>query len=494
MKEMKLQKKFRMIVVSAAMALSVAAVHAQDQTGDTRSVNPIPPISSTDSGADSGSGKRPIPAAHGVFTPYADQAYDPSQVEPDTNTLSGAEVFGVGSLQHSRDVFDPFLSVTALGQSGIVGTTGQTGLHATTLVGGGLNFNQIWSRYHFTATYTGGETLYYGFQPNTMFHNLAVSQDIEWRRWRVHLRDNFVASPGAVFTGSGMGGPGLIGEFSSTLANSLNTVGQSFQPSETIQTGQAMRYMNAVVGEAEYSFSRRSAFTVSGSYGLLHFTDPGYIDSHMFNAQAGYDYLLDPKNSVAVLASYGKIDYTETSNSTVDYLADLAFGRKITGRLAFQAAAGPQQIRVTSAAIGNFQLWTWSANTALTYERRRSGISVAFVRGLTGGSGVFFGARSNTFSGSLHHQFTRFWSASVIGGYALNTSLAPTGAATSSFNTWLLGANVGRQLGRHAQVGFNYGLLKQVNPAVCPVTSCGVAGFQQSFGMTVNWHLFPILE
>ena len=32
--------------------------------------------------------------------------------------------------------------------------------------------------------------------------------------------------------------------------------------------------------------------------------------------QAGYDYLLDPLNSVAILASYGKIDYTRTGSST----------------------------------------------------------------------------------------------------------------------------------------------------------------------------------
>jgi len=51
---MKLPKKFRMIVVSAAMALSVAAVHAQDQSRDPRSINPIPPNSSTNAGASSG--------------------------------------------------------------------------------------------------------------------------------------------------------------------------------------------------------------------------------------------------------------------------------------------------------------------------------------------------------------------------------------------------------------------------------------------------------
>jgi len=130
--------------------------------------------------------------------------------------------------------------------------------------------------------------------------------------------------------------------------------------------GQAMRYMNAVLGEAEYSFSRRSAFTFSGSYGLLHFTDAGYIGSHMLNAQAGYDYLLNPKNSIAVLASYGKIDYTGASNSTVDYLANLPLEGRLLDGWRSKQRAGRKQIRVNGAGNGNFQLWTWSVNTALS--------------------------------------------------------------------------------------------------------------------------------
>jgi hypothetical protein len=490
---MKMQKKSMCMAAAFAVAatLSPSAVRAQNQKSGTS--NPVPPISSTSPGASSGFGGTPVPAARGVGSAYDAQPYDPAQVEPDTNTLSGAENFGVGSLQHSRDVFDPSITVSSWGQTGVPGTNGQTGLHATSLIGGGLNFNRTWGRYQFTTSYSGGENLYYGFQQNMPFHDLVVSQDIAWQRWRLHLRDDFAAAPGASFAASGMGGPGLIGQFSSTLGNSLSSVGQRFQPSETIQTNQAMRYRNTALGEAEFSLSRRSVFTFSGSYGLLHFTGAGYINSHMIDAQAGYDYLLDPKNSIAVLGSYGKIDYTGTAISTADYLADLAFGRKITGRLAFQAAAGPEQIRVSGAGNGSFQVWTWSANTALTYERRRSGFSMAFVRGLSGGSGVLFGAKSNTFSGTLHHQFTRFWFASANGGYAFNTSLAPAGAATTNFNTWFMGANLGHQMGRHVQVGFNYGLLKQDNPAVCPIVGgCGTVALQQSFGMTVNWHLRPV--
>ena len=162
-----------------------------------------------------------------------------------------------------------------------------------------------------------------------------------------------------------MGGPGLVAEFSSTLGSSLNSIGQAFLPGETIETGNVLRYRNSVLGQAEYSFSRRSAFTFSGSYGILHFADAGYVNSHMLNAQAGYDYLLDPTNSIAVLASYGKIDYSflpvgassNVTSSTTNYLAALAYGRKITGRLAFQAGGGPAANSCRLNGNGNFQLW-----------------------------------------------------------------------------------------------------------------------------------------
>jgi hypothetical protein len=228
---------------------------------------------------------------------------------------------------------------------------------------------------------------------------------------------------------------------------------------------------------------------------LLHFTGPGFFSSSMLDAQAGYDYLLDPSNSIAILASYGKIDYTGTGASTTDYLGALAYGRKITGRLAFQIAAGPQEIQ--SAVVGgsgNFQTLFVSINSSLTYERRRSGLSFSYVRGLSGGSGVVLGATSNTISGSAHYQFTRFWTGSVTGGYALNNSLVPAGVAATQYDNWFTGANLGRSVGRHAQINFNYGALRQNSPATCLVVVCGGTGLEQTFGMSVNWHLRPIGE
>jgi hypothetical protein len=474
--------------LAVALVLCATIVHAQDQKQGSQSASPNSALPPLDLGVSGGPGKPPIGAARGISAANAPQPNDPAQVLPDTNTLAGAEPFGLGSLDSAHTIFDPSISFSELGQT-FPPTPGQSSLASTTLLNGIMNFDRTWSKYHLSAAYTGGETFNLGpITSHTSFQNLMVMQQITWERWHVLLRDDFTASPGAAFTGAGMGGPGLIAQSSSMLGSLLNGSGQAFTPGETIETGNATRYMNSVLGQMEYSFSRRSTLTFSGSYGLLDFPSAGYVSSHMLNAQAGYDYLIDPMDSIGVIASYGKTDYTGATNSNTDYSASLAFGRKITGRLALQAGVGPQQTRVASGT-GNFDLWFMSVNSALSYERRRSGVSFSYTRGLGAGAGVYLGAATNTFLGSGHYQFTRFWTGSVAGGYALNTSLAPAGVATTSFNNVFAGANLGRRVGRHAQINFNYGVQRQGSPAACPVANCGIAGIQQTFGMSVTWHL-----
>jgi hypothetical protein len=488
--------------VVVALVLCTTGAFAQDQKQDTSPIDPNAPLQPLDPSPSGGYANRPpVGAARGVAEPFDPQPYDPAQVTPDQNTLAGAAPFTLGSMQHSRNIFDPAISVSQLGQA-VPGNTGPTILTGLSVASASLNFNRTWSEYHFSTIYNGGETFNIGYgaastyfgktSPHYQFHDLVVTQEADWARWHVLLRDDFMASPGAAFTGQGMGGPGLSAQFSSLLGAPPSSLASAFVPSETINTGEAMRYRNGILGQAEYSFTRRSTFTFSGSYGLLHFTTPGYVSSSMFDVQAGYDYLLDPSNSIAILASYGKIDYTGTGIATTDYMGALAYGRKITGRLAFQVAAGPQEIHYPGAGgVGNLQLLIASVNSALSYQRRRSGISLSYVRGLSGGSGVYLGATSNTFSGNGHYQFTRFWTGSVNGGYALNNSLAAAGAATTQFDNWFFGANLGRRVGPHAQFNFNYGASRQNSPATCPVASCGGTGLQQTIGMSVNWHLRP---
>lgn len=491
--------------LSLALLLCVSAAKAQDPKQGMPPVDPnapIQPLDTTVGGASQPASQPPIGAARGLDAPSDPQTYDPSQVTPDQNTLSGFESFTLGSLQHRVNIFDPSISVSQLGQF-VPGTATSTATVGQSFASGSLNFTRTWSEYNFTALYNGGEAFNEGYSrastffgttsPHYEFQNVLISQQMDWARWHILLQDGFTASPGASFSSQGMGGPGLVGQFSSMLGASLNTLGQSFMPTENINTGEAQRYRNSVLAQTQYALSRRSSFTLAASYGLLHFDVPGFQNSEMMDVQGGYDYDLDPSNSVALLGSYGKIDYLGTGKDTTEYGGALAYGRKVTGRLAFQIAAGPQEIHTAApGGIGNFGLLFVSVNSALTYQRRRAGASFNFVRGLNSGSGVFLGATSDTASGNAHYQFSRNWTGAINGGYSLNYSLAPAGVVATQFNNWFAGANIGRPIGEHLAINFNYGALRQNNPVTCTVAVCGGEGLQQTVGLSVNWHLLPV--
>ncbi len=509
---MKLQQTSWALAI--ALLLCAGTAFAQDQKQDTSPLDPNAPLQPLDAPPNPGyPNKPPIGVVRGATGPYEPEQYDPAQVTPDTNTLAGAAPITVGSLKHARNLFDPAITISQLGQV-VPGNTGNNTLTGISMASASLSFNRVWSEYQFSTIYNGGETFNLGYgpasnffgptAPHYQFHDLAVTQEAAWARWHVLLRDDFTASPGAAFTSQGMGGPGLTSQFSSMLGTSLSGLAQQFEPTEFVNTGAVMRYRDSVLGQAEYSFSRRSAFTFSGSYGLLNFSGTGYFNSQMYDGQVGYDYLLDPADSIAILGTYGKIDFTGTGtpptgpstpasgNSVTDYGGALAFGRKITGRLAFQAAAGPQEITISTAGgTTNSNVLFVAVNTALTYEWRRSGLSLGYSRALNGGSGVLLGATSNSVSASANEQFTRYWSGSVSGGYSLSKSLPGALVTPTQFDNWFVGANIGRRLGPHAEVNFSYGATMQNNAVLCPVASCGGVGLQQTFGMSVGWHLRP---
>jgi hypothetical protein len=499
MREMiKLRQKCCVVVLALMLCATVS--FAQNQKQDTPPVDlnaPLPPLNTNQNG---GNGSPPIGAARGVSGPDNYQPYDPSQVTPDTNTLAGPSPFTIGSLGQSRNSFDPSLSISVLADD-FPAVAGNSSLGASTLLGGGLDIIRNGRRSKFTVRYRGGEAINAGSasliagqnSSYYQYHNLTLIQEFYWSRWHLLFRDDFTASPNALFGGQGLGGPGLLGQISSSLGTSTSSLGQSFAPIQTIDTGNAMRYMDSVLGQGEYSLSRSSTLTFSGSYGFLKFGSAGFISSNMTNAQAGYDYNIDPLNSIALLARYGDINYTGTTASTTDYVGALAYGRKITGRLALRAEAGPEEIHSAGAGTGgNFQLLIASVNTGLTYARRRDSYTATYARGLTAGSGVFLGATSDTFSGNARFEFTHLWTGTLHAGYAFNKSLAPAGSTTVNFNNWFFGAGLSRLVDRRVQINFHYGIIDQINPSVCPVSSCGIPGVQQTFGMTVNWHLRPV--
>src|ERR1700719_1013876 len=100
--------------LAIALALCATGVRAQNQKLNSPSASPLPPM---DSSAGSGSGAAPVGAARGVTPANDSQPIGHAQLLPDNNTLSGAQQFGLGSLEHAHNIFDPSISFSEVGQT-----------------------------------------------------------------------------------------------------------------------------------------------------------------------------------------------------------------------------------------------------------------------------------------------------------------------------------------------------------------------------------------
>jgi hypothetical protein len=412
----------------------------------------------------------PVPAARGSAVES-----DSSQPRADTHTLSSIENLGIGSLGVVRSIISPSFTFSQSGDTGIVPGTNTS----STSLGMNLAFDRNWSRSRLLGSYSGAQVFYHPYSAlNSRYHDLSVAQEFQLSRWVFRLNDRLTVSPEASFGGLDTGGT----DTQSTLKSSLGV-------NDTILTQRAKRIANTASAEANYYLSRRSIVTVAGSFASLNFSDPGFIDTQRITGRVGYDYALNPKDSIAVLYDHGHMDFGTTSGRQQTDTIQLSYGRRITGRLALQIAAGPQLLRsnVQSSSLD------WNLSSTLNYQTRRTQYSVSFDRASSTGSGVFQGSATNLAKASVHHALTRFWSVSVGGGYAFDRALAPANGTIEQFHNLYSNASVGRPVGRHVQFDVSYRFQHQgAGAGICPVLVCGSTQSRQALGVTLEWHPWSI--
>lgn len=446
------------VAVTSLLLMSVGAARAQQGVGNGP-IGPIAPIQSR---------QMPVPAARS-----GDINVDPAQIRPDTHTLSSIEGLGIGSLGALTSFVDPSFRFTQSGDNGTASTW--NGLSS---LGMNLAFDHSSIRSRLSGFYSGAKVIYF---PNSLFnasyHNLGVAEELRLGRWNFRLREDLMSSPEAA-VGGGTGNLIL-----SSSANLQPLAGEA----DTILTQRAKRLSSTTSGEINYYFSRRSILTTTGSYTSLTFPDAGFIDTHQIAARVGYDYLLSPRNSIGLLYDYNRMDFSATTPNLRTDSVKTAFGHKVTGRLAFQVSAGPQQIQY---GTGGRQLgWTLSNN--LMYQTHRTQYSLMYTHAIAPGSGVLTGVSTHRIGGSVHYALTQWWSASTTGGYDFNETLAQTSGISNNFGVWHGTASLERNFGRHIHFALNYGLQNQnIDIGACPVTGCDTTALHQTVGMNLEWHPF----
>jgi hypothetical protein len=148
---------------------------------------------------------------------------------------------------------------------------------------------------------------------------------------------------------------------------------------------------------------------------------------------------------------------------------------------------------VTSASSSTL---SWSLGSTLTYRVRRGSVGLSYFHGVSGGSGVFAGALSDTVTGSLSHQISRTLNLAINGGYARNSALAVPGFATvgQAYDYWFGGARLTRPWGRSMNLFLSYeGQFQNSNFSFCAGVLCKTSLVRHLISVGFSWRARPML-
>jgi hypothetical protein len=452
------------ISIMAVVVLALGTARAQDNSGQ-------PPASGN--APDSSQPQQEQESTTPPTTPAPPvPAYGQSNAVPiDENPpISGLDEPALGPHAAPISYLQPGATVSEAADSNVNDTLGGSNWRSVSRALGTLTLRRLWSNYKLAVDYAGGVGYYdapgLGFKA---LQSLDLDQKISWKRGQLSLRDNgsylpegnFAAAYGSMHTQEGSAG--ILGEgiFGGTVFGAL---------------GQVPRLMNVGAADISENLSPKSALTVAGGYGLVHFygSDPElngvpFLGSSEVTAQGGYDRILSPHNQVALIYGYQGFRFSVTGTAFHTQVIQLAYGHRVSGRMDFTIGAGPQiiQLSVCSVLDGLCQPNTIVADVRLgvagrfklRYKFPRTTLELTYRRMATNGSGFFAGAQTDVGRVQANRPLSRVWSGFADLGYAKNSRINPEiggGVNANIYTFGFAGLGVHRMLGRNFHAFASY--------------------------------------
>ena len=269
---------------------------------------------------------------------------------PDSTPLTGVQVATIGSQAQRHSYVVPGFQYGNFLRSSTLEAPQVGDWNSTSFLAGNLSLLQQWTHAQLAVNYTGGGTFSTdSLQGNSYYQQMEIQQTIETRHAKFSLIDQFDYLPQSDF-GFGASSPLAIAGIGGPLGPSLPALQSNYQPNQSIFTTIGSRYSNSATAQLAYFLSPRSQFTVSGSYGILRFLDPGNIESNDTILSLGYDYQVSRRDTLGILYRYTDYRYLGNPQAIEDHVAQLAYGHKITGRTSIQLFVGSGNHTVSRSA------------------------------------------------------------------------------------------------------------------------------------------------
>ncbi len=476
-----LSLKPKLSIALLAAALGVAAGHAQSQLGGASAlaVQPIvTPFYAGSSGATSGV----------LETSTAND-----------RALAGAQDLSPEASESRRSYWQPFFNLTSVLDTNPLGVGNTVTLAPWGSFYGGADLHWASHSSDLNLNYLGGGVLSQYTTEDGPIQQLSLGEKLSWRHATISLFDQFGYLPEAVSEFNVPTGADLS-------ANRESPLQPAFLPNQSIVSTLGQELTNAFVGELDVPFGERSSLTLLGSYSLLRFFKSNFLDLNDTTVQAGFNRHVTRNNTLALLYRLTAFRFSNVYQPMDGHIFQLAFGRQVTGRMAFQVAAGPElaffhtaasQTSLASAqlTVVSRQLY-WSLDSSMTYDIGKTVLKLSYGHSLTDGAGFLTGAVTDQGSAAADTPLSRTLTAEVIGGYARNQGLMQTTqqATNEIYRDWFAGVTINHALSRRASVFFSYQVQRQATNFVCAGVACGSEFTRQliSVGLTGRSQARPI--
>jgi hypothetical protein len=465
------------ISMVAMVALLLGSAWAQDSS------TPAPP----QNGQDSAQNNTQDNTQQQTSTPPSPAYGQPNAVPISENPpISGLDQPALGPHAAPLSYLQPGATISESADSNVADTLGGGSVRSVSRALGTLALRRLWSNYDLALDYAGGVGYYnapgIGFKALQEFD---LDQKISWKRGQLSLRDDFSYLPEGNFTSA-------YGSLNPQQATQSGLTQSLFGGSLFGSLGQVPRLMNLGAADISESLSPKSALTVAGGYGVVHFygSDPElqgvpFLGSSQTSVQGGYDRVLTPHDQVALIYGYQGFRFSPAGTAFHTNVIQLAYGHRISGRMDFLVAAGPQIVQLS---VCGFQLGVYFCNAdtrlgvagraQLRYRFPKASLELSYLRTTTNGSGFFAGAQTDLARAQVNRPLNRVWTGFADLGYSRNSRLEPNpfgGVDANTYTYGFAGLGVHRQLGRnfHAFASYQFNELSFDQSFCASITAGG---------------------
>ncbi|HME13726.1 MAG TPA: hypothetical protein VKF79_12725 [Candidatus Acidoferrum sp.] len=434
---------------------------------------------------------KPAARAYPPIDASSDDQPSPDTLLPDGRPLTGVQNATLGRIESPHSYWQPGFQYSNTIQNSYPGQTG-SGWSITNYFAANVSLLESWRAAQLAINYSGGgDVSTQNAIGNGFFQQVGASQSFQWARWQLQFFDQFAYLPQSQFGFGGGTGLSLPGGGS---APGVPQTGIGSGITQSLFTAVGPRYNNTFTTQAIYQLSPRASVNVSGTYGILRFVDKGNIDDDNAGGSIGFNYQLSKEDTIGLVYHYNRFSYVGQPQVIGDNSINLAYGKKITGRVALQVFGGPD-ITTFSVPIGTTtKEVSGSGGASLSYAINRGSLGIAYNHGVTAGSGVYAGATTDQVTGSIGRNLTRVWSAHANIGFAKNRSIVGS-AAQNSYDSVTVAGGVSRSFGPNTNFSLAYTANIQTTnaPSGCTGTNCNSTYTQHQITMNFQWHTRPLV-